>query len=147
MAEYGRSLIWQDADLADFELRFRFRLVRGNSSVAYRATPMQNLDMGGYEFEIYTNKTGNLAHYGPGQERRRLYRAELTAPPLDLEWHESVIISNGPQLVHSVDGKVLCDVEDNDPGAPRSGAIALGMSTGTIVEFKDIRLKRTSQTR
>ena len=142
---YGRSLIWQGADLADFELRFRFRLVRGNSGIAYRATLLPNLEIG-YEFEIYTNKTGNLAHHGP-QERRRLYRAESTAPPLDREWHEGVIIANGPRLIHSLDGQVLCDVEDIHPGAPRSGAISFGMSTGTIVEFKDIRLKRTSQIR
>jgi hypothetical protein len=143
----ARCLFWHDADLADFELRFRFRLVRGNSGICYRATRLANFDAGGYEFEIYTNKTGNLADVGTDRERRRLHRAESTAPPLDSEWHEGVIIANGPRLVHRLDGNVLCDVKDNDPAALRTGAIALNMSSGTIVEFKDLRSIRMRQTR
>src|SRR5688572_9299424 len=49
----GSALIWPDSDIADFELRFRFRLLRGNSGVAYRATRLPNFDVGGYEFEIF----------------------------------------------------------------------------------------------
>jgi hypothetical protein len=136
------SLFWGDTDISDFELRFRFRLVRGNSGVAYRATQLPNFDVGGYEFEIYTNKTGNLANVGNDRERHRLYRAGPDAEPLDANWHEGIIIANGPRLVHVLDGKTLCDVEDTDPSALRTGVIAFGMSTGTLVEFKDIRLKR-----
>ena len=144
---YNSSLFWHDSDLADFELRFRFRLVRGNSGIYYRATQLVNFDVGGYEFEIYTNKTGNLADNGTDRVRRRLHRAEATAPVLDSEWHEGVIIANGPRLVHRLDGNVLCDVKDNDPAALRTGAIALNMSSGTIVEFKDLRLIRMRQAR
>lgn len=146
-AGYGSSLFWHDANVADFELHFRFRLVRGNSGIYYRATQLANFDVGGYEFEIYTNKTGNLADNGTDREKRRLHRAESSVPPLDSEWHEGVIIANGPRLVHWLDGKALCAVEDNYSGALRSGAIALAMSSGTIVEFRDIRLKRLLQTR
>ena len=144
---YGSSLFWHDADVADFELYFRFRLVRGNSGIYYRARQLANYDVGGYEFEIYTNKTGNLADNGTDREKRRLHRAESSAPPLDSEWHEGVIIANGPRLVHWLDGKALCVVEDTDPAAPRTGSIALAMSSGTIVEFKNIRLKRMRQAR
>ena len=141
----GRALFWRDSDVADFELHFRFRLVRGNSGVAYRATRLANFDVGGYEFEIYTNKSGNLANVGSDRERRRLYRAPDTAAPLDAEWHEGVIIANGPRLIHMLDGKTLCDVEDADPAAPRTGVIAFGMSTGAAIEFKDVLLKRTGK--
>lgn len=143
----GRALFWRENDLADFELRFRFRLVRGNAGVAYRATRLANFDVGGYEFEIYTNKSGNLANVGSDRERRRLYRAADTAEPIDTEWHEGIIIANGSRLIHVLDGKTLCDVEDTDPAAPRTGVIAFGMSTGTLVEFKDVRLKRTGPPR
>jgi len=54
--DYGSNLFWHDADLVDFELYFRFRLVRGNSGIYYRASRLANFDVGGYEFEIYTNK-------------------------------------------------------------------------------------------
>ena len=60
---------------------------------------------------------------------------------------ESEVSANGPRLVHRLDGNVLCDVKDNDPAALRTGAIALNMSSGTIVEFKDLRLIRMRQTR
>jgi hypothetical protein len=144
---YGSSLFWRDADLTDFELHFRFRLVSGNSGIYYRATLLDNFDVGGYEFEIYANKTGNLADNGTDREKRRLHRAVATASPLDSEWHEGSLIANGQRLVHRLDGELLCDVVDNDPAAPRTGAIALAMSSGTIVEFKDLRLTRTRQAR
>jgi hypothetical protein len=136
----GRALIWPDSAVADFELRFRFRLLRGNSGVAYRATRLPNFDVGGYEFEIYTNKTGNLANVGIDRQKYRLHRADDTAEPTDSEWHEAVITAQGTHLVHVLDGKTLCDVKDTNPAAPRAGIIAFGMSTGTAAEFKDIRL-------
>jgi hypothetical protein len=37
---YGSSLFWHDADIADFELHFRFRLVRGNSGIYLRGHPL-----------------------------------------------------------------------------------------------------------
>ena len=138
----GSALFWRDSDIGDFELRFQFRLVRGNSGINYRSTRLPNFDVGGYEFEIYTNKTGNLANVGNDRERHRLYRAGPDAEPTDANWHEGIIIANGLRLVHVLDGKTLCDVEDTDPAALRTGVIAFGISTGTTVEFKDLRLKR-----
>jgi hypothetical protein len=138
----GGNLFWRSAEVEDFELRFRFRLVRGNSGIYYRARQLANFDVGGYEFEIYANKTGNLADNGSDRVKRRLHAVEA-ADSIDSEWHEGVIIATGPRLVHWLDGKVYCDVEDTDAAAPRKGFIALGAAGGTTVEFKDLRLKRT----
>jgi hypothetical protein len=138
----GSCLFWRDSDVADFELRFRFRLIRGNSGVAYRGTRLAGFDAGGYEFEIYTNKTGNLANVGTDRQRYRLHRADDTAPPTDSEWHEAVIIAQGTRLVHVVDGKTLCDVQDTNPAALHTGLIAFGVGGETAAEFKDIRLKK-----
>ena len=134
------ALFSRDSDVADFELRFRFRLLSGNSGVNYRSTRLANFDVGGYEFEIYTNKSGNLANVGSDRQRYRLFRAPDTAEPIDFEWHEGIIIANGTRLIHALDGKTLCDVEDTNPAAPRTGVIAF--SPGTAIDFKDIRLKR-----
>lgn len=139
---YGSSLFWHEADLGDFELRFSFRLIRGNSGVYYRATMLDNFDVGGYEFEIYTNRVGNLSDNGTDRQKRRLYRTETDDPPIDSQWHEGVILATGRRLVHTLDGQVVCDVEDPYPAAPRTGAIALANGERTTVEFKDIRLKR-----
>jgi hypothetical protein len=138
----GSGLFWRDSDIADFELRFRFRLIRGNSGVGYRGTRLANFDVGGYEFEIFTNKTGNLANVGTDRQRYRLHRAPDTAEPTDSAWHEAVIIAQGTRLVHMLDGQTLCDVEDTNPAAIRSGVIAFGVGGETAAEFKDIRLKR-----
>ena len=138
----GSALFWPGSDVVDFELRFRFQLIRGNAGVAYRATRLAGFDVGGYEFEIYTNKTGNLANVGTDRQRYRLHQAAATAEPTDSEWHEAVIIANGTRLIHMLDGNTLCNVEDTNPAAPRAGVIAFGMTTGTIVQFKDLRLKR-----
>jgi hypothetical protein len=135
-------LFWRDSNVADFELHFFFRLIRGNSGVNYRSTRLAGFDVGGYEFEIYTNKSGNLANLGTDRQRYRLYRADDSAEPIDSEWHEGIAIANGTRLIHMLDGKTLCDVRDTNPVAPRTGVIALGMTPGTIVEFKELRLKR-----
>ena len=136
------SIIWRETNIADFELRFRFRLVRGNSGLYYRAKQTPNFGVNGYEFEIYTNRTGNLAESGRGRERRRLCRVDENAEPTDSEWHEGTVIATGPRLVQMVDGKVLCEVEETDSLAPRIGTIAMTLSAATTVEFKDVRLKR-----
>jgi hypothetical protein len=139
------SIIWRETNIGDFELRFRFRLVRGNSGLYYRAKQLANFNVSGYEFEIYTNRTGNLAESGRGRERRRLCRVAEDAEPTDIEWHEGTVIATGPRLVQMVDGKVLCEVEETDSAAPRIGTIAMILSASTIVEFKDVRLRRAAQ--
>lgn len=138
----GSALFWRDSDVGDFELRFQFRLIRGNAGVAYRAKRLPNFDVGGYEFEIFTNKTGNLANVGTDRQRYRLHRAADTEEPTDSNWHEAVIIAQGARLIHMLDGKTLCDVEDTNAAALQSGVIAFGTGGGTAVEFKDVRLRR-----
>ena len=38
----------------------------------------------------------------------------------------------------------MSDVDDTEPSAPCSGAISLAITSSTIVELKDLRLKQTS---
>jgi 3-keto-disaccharide hydrolase len=129
----------------NFELHFQFRLVRGNSGVYYRAQQLDKLDAGGYEFEIYTNRIGNLADNGPDREKRRLFYQDFDkAPKTDAEWHEGTVIANGGRLIHRLDGQELCQVEDTNGRAPRSGLLAFHLGSATVVEFRDIRLKRIS---
>jgi hypothetical protein len=137
------SLFWTGGDVEDFELHFQFRLLRGNSGVYYRARQLEKFNTGGYEFEIYTNRIGNLADNGPDRERRRLFYQDFEkAPPTDTDWHTGTVIAIGGQFIHRLDGNELCRVEDADARAPRSGVLALHIANATTVEFKDIRLKR-----
>lgn len=140
------GLIWRGGEVEDFELRFRFRLVRGNSGVYYRARPLPKYGAGGYEFEIYTNRVGELSDNGTDRTRRNLFRRD-TLQGIDTNWHEAVIIATGTRLVHQIDGQLFCDVEDTDPAAPRKGSIVFGNAGATTVDFKDIQLKRISAPR
>jgi len=62
--------------------------------------------------------------------------------PKQSGWHELVIIVRGSQIIQQLDGITLCEVRDEVATAPRSGLIALEAASDTIVEFKDLRLKR-----
>jgi tetratricopeptide (TPR) repeat protein len=138
-------LVWRGGEVNDFELHFRFRLVRGNSSVYYRARLLPDYSVGGYEFEIYTNRVGELSNNGTDRIRRNLFRQD-TLQGIDAEWHEGVIIAVGAHLIHQIDGEIFCDVQDNGSATPRKGHIAFSNLEGTTVDFKDIRLKRLRRT-
>jgi hypothetical protein len=124
-------------------LRFRFRLIRGNSGVFYRARPLPNYGVDGYEFEIWSDRIGELSDNGPDRTRRNLFQRD-TLKGVDTNWHDVVIAATGSRLVHQIDGEVVCEVEDNDPAAPRQGTIVFENGGNTTVDFKDLQLKRTS---
>jgi len=48
----GNCLIWTNGTVADFELRFSFRVPRGNSGIAYRAKDFGNWELFGYQYVI-----------------------------------------------------------------------------------------------
>lgn len=142
------GLFWEGGALEDFELRLSFRRWRGNSGVFYRAKRLTD-GIGGYQFEIMPGSTGNLIDVGNDRPRRDLFRvnssaARRTLPqlPKDSGWHELVIIARGPELVQRIDDITLCELRDDAPSAPRSGLLALESGGDTMVDFKDIRLKR-----
>ena len=53
-----------EVKVEDFELRFRFRWWDGNSGVHYRARQLTNYAVGGYEFEIFNKRIGELTDNG-----------------------------------------------------------------------------------
>lgn len=141
-------LFLQSEPLEDFELRLSYQRWSGNSGVFYRAKPLPE-GAGGYQFDIGLGLTGNLIDAGSDRPRRDLFRvdsreARRTLPKLAREsgWHELVVIVRGSQIIQQLDGITLCDLRDEDPTAPRRGLIALEAASDTIVEFKDLRLKR-----
>lgn len=147
-ARNSSCLFLQSEPLEDFELRLRYQRWSGNSGVFYRAKPLPE-GAGGYQFDIALGITGNLIDAGSDRPRRDLFRVDsresrrtLLALPKEASWHELVIIARGSQLIQQLDGITICDLRDEDPTAPRSGLIALEAASDTIVEFKDIRLKR-----
>jgi hypothetical protein len=70
--------------------------------------------------------------------------AEVTAWFRLEEWHEYHLTCVGPRITLRVDGRLVAEVEDNDPRRREDqGVLALQLHSGpaTVAQFKDIRLK------
>lgn len=160
-------LIWRGGQLADFELRMRFRFTSGNSGVQVRSKDEGDYQVRGYQVEIAAADKMGLWHHslapekyrshlatagqkgnvGPGGEKTHQQfaePAEVQKACKDGEWNDLVIIGDGPRLIQFVNGVLLAELIDKDAKyAARLGVLALqDHGKGTVVEFKDIRLKQ-----
>lgn len=165
---YHSYLFWRDGQVADFELRLRFRLLRGNSGVQYRSRELPGFVVAGYQCNIETGRPGFTAvleemkgrggHLAEAGQQVR-FRADGTRTvtghtdnPSDIEaairrtdWNQLVIRAEGPRLRHWINGRLVVDVVDEQQGkSVRSGVLALQLHDGPPmkVQFKDIRLQR-----
>jgi serine/threonine protein kinase/WD40 repeat protein len=147
-ANHPSALVWNGGDVDDFELRFKFRLLKaGNSGVYFRASKLPNYEAGGYQFEIMRGNIGNLIEVGPDRSRRDVHRQWFGYNGGE-EWHEGKITVIGSHIVHECDGRVLIDVNDNFAARPRQGVLALEAAGGpTTVEFRDLRFRRIVSSR
>lgn len=162
-------LIWRGGEVADFELRLRFRFTKGNSGVQVRSLDKGDWQVHGYQVEIASEKEMGLWHESlwKVQERRFLALAgqsvlisadgsksvERFSPASTVQasynvkdWNDLVVIGRGPELIQMINGVVYSKLTDHHASfSRRSGVIALqDHGAGCVVEFKDIRLKRIS---
>lgn len=142
-----------------------------NSGVQYRSKLMDpaTFVVGGYQADFEAGKTysgilyeermrGILAERG---QRTRVTEengatkivkvgelspsAELQANIRQGEWNDYVVIADGNQLMHFINGRMTIDVVDEQAGkAAKSGILALQLHAGPPmqVQFKDIQLKK-----
>lgn len=164
-------LIYTNAPVDNFELRFRYRVFNGNSGVQYRS---QVLDanqaiVGGYQADIEAGTTysgilyeergrGILALRGQrtviqdvaGQTKVAVVGELAKGPELQAfirqdDWNDYLIVANGNHLMHFINNKLMVDVVDNQPTkAAKSGVLAFQIHVGPPmkVQFKDVVLKR-----
>ncbi|HYE33070.1 MAG TPA: family 16 glycoside hydrolase [Methylomirabilota bacterium] len=159
-------IIWRDGTVDDFELKFSYRIVGGNSGMQYRSKDMGNWVVGGYQgdFEAGTTYSGILyEERGRGILAQRGQKtivnedgkpevvekvgdsAEIQAAIKKEDWNEYHITARGNRVIHRINGRVTADVTDNDTDKrPSSGILALQLHAGPpmVVQAKDIRLKR-----
>jgi hypothetical protein len=59
-------------------------------------------------------------------------------------WNEYVFSAKGGRIVLNINDVVMCELVDNDPRRIPSGKLALQVrqGPGTLVRFKDIRLRK-----
>lgn len=159
-------IIWREGTVDDFELKFSYRIEKGNSGMQYRSKDMGNWVVGGYQADFEAGKTysgilyeermrGILAQRGqktqvnedgkPEVTGKVGESAEIQAAIKHEDWNEYHIIAQGNRLIHKINGLVTADVTDNDTDKrAASGILALQLHAGPpmIVQAKDIRLKR-----
>ncbi len=156
---HNTFLVHKD-EVSDFELRFSYRIVAGNSGVQYRSKVTGKgafgPKVGGYQgdFEAGTTYSGILYDEGGVAGGRGVMcnrgekvkwtadnkkevagkteksSAELQAAIKKEDWNEFVIIAKGNKLTHIINGNVTAEITDESPKALKSGVLGLQIHVG-----------------
>ncbi len=163
-------LRWRGGKLADFELRFAYRVTGGNSGFQFRSRALEDWDVAGYQadFDAANQWTGCLydcnshranpdrvigplgqkVEIDPSGKRTGTVVAEPAALLEHVKkdgWNEYHVVARGPLITLKINGQVTSQVLDRERGkAHRSGILAIQLHGGPPmkVQVKDVRLKR-----
>jgi hypothetical protein len=164
-------LIYTNAEVADFELRFSYKIEGGNSGVQYRSKVVkpESWVVGGYQADFEAGKKysgilydeagvaggrGIMAERGEsvvwGEDCKKQVTGslgksdEIQAKIKAGDWNDYVIIARGNQLMHQINGAKTVEVTDNcEAKRLTKGVLALQLHAGPpmTVQFKNIRIK------
>jgi len=161
-------IIWRKGQPSDFELRFEFRMFGGNSGVQYRSFELEKVGKwvcGGYQYDmdaadqwtggVYCERDrgivairGQKAVLGDDHKPQVVGtvgdREELKKLVQKEDWNECSVIAKGVHFVQTLNGRVMCELTDEDKEMRRKdGIIALQLHAGAPmkVQFRNIRLK------
>ena len=162
----NQYLVWQGGELADFELKLKSRLNGEggiNNGFQFRSRLLPDHDVCGYQVDNNLQTPWLVRLYDEYGRHTLAWRGERAVFDADdnhvvtklseaegaawfsLEaWHEYHLTCVGPQITLRIDGRLVAEVEDNDPRRRElQGILALQLHSGppTMVQFKDIRLK------
>ena len=163
-------LIWE-GEVGDFELKFKYKVIDGNSGVQYRskiADPAYSV-VAGYQADFEAGKTysgilyeekgrGILAQRGqivtvtdgeaPNKPKLEVTGSvgrsdEIQDSIKDADWNDYKIVAKGNRLKHFINGRQTVDVTDETTVAAKKGVLALQLHAGKpmTVQFKDLLLK------
>ena len=167
-------LIWKGGHPADFELKVNYRIsAKGNSGVNYRSVRIDSLPyaLKGYQMDIDGKDKYNLGYprySGQNYEERGRQFLALRGQKTVIEngkpsvtdslgtqeellksinydgWNELHIIAKGNKLQHYLNGKLMCEVTDNDiQNRKAEGLIGVQVHVGPPmkIEYKDFMIK------
>ena len=162
----NQFLVWQGGDVADFELKVKFRLAknRGNSGIQFRSKIDKN-GMGiGYQADIlpggpwcgaladeYTSRVPLMVPNGHKTVVDANGKRTCTpaGKPVKLkklgEWNDYHIVARGHHMILKINGQVSAEFIDNDAKEfDASGILGLQLRSGPPmkVQFKEILLKQ-----
>lgn len=162
----NQFLVWQGGDVADFELKAKFRLAenKGNSGIQFRSVISPEGQGVGYQADIlpsgewlgalcdeYTSRKALVAPNGHKTviDADGNWTTTSLGEPVKLkepgEWNDYHIIARGNHIILEVNGRKSAEVIDNETGRSHSkGILGLQLRSGPPmkVQFKDIFLKR-----
>lgn len=164
----NQFLVWQGGDVADFELKLRFR-VEGNgcnSGVQFRSKMREDGLAIGYQADIYQNGgyLGGVCDELHGRNGPELLSANGSRTVIDKdgirirtaidteatlkkwpEWNDYHIIAHGHQMILRINGVTSSELIDNEEAHfDLQGILGLQLRSGAPmkVQFKEILLKQ-----
>lgn len=164
--DMNQYLVWQGGDVADFELKAKFRLAnnQGNSGIQFRSRIREDGMGVGYQADIlpggpwcgaladeYTSREPLMVPNGHKTivDRNGTRTCTPTSVPVGLrapgEWNDYHIIAQGNHIVLKINGLISAEFIDNDEKEfDPSGILALQLRSGPPmkIQFKDILLKK-----
>jgi hypothetical protein len=162
-------IIWRGGVTTDFELKVDFRVSdRGNSGVNYRSVEVPDTPwaMKGYQADLdgedrYTGNLyeergrtfmalrGQLTHAIEGGQRLIVGSIgelnELKTFTKKSDWNQFHLIVRGNVLIHMLNGRLMCQVVDDDAAARRmEGLLGVQVHVGPPmkVEYRNFRFKK-----
>jgi hypothetical protein len=156
---HNTFLVYTNGMVDDFELRFSYRIVNGNSGVQYRSKVLRKGQfgpiVGGYQADFEAGKTysgilyeeqmrGILAQRGqktvikPDGEKHKVEvvgaldkSEDIQAKIKSEDWNEYIVRAKGNHLQHFINGVQTIDVLDEQPEkAAKEGILALQIHVG-----------------
>ncbi len=158
--KHNTFLVWTNGEVSNFELRFSYKIVGGNSGVQYRSKRLADGAFGpiiaGYQADFEAGKTYSGILYDErggaggrnimaGRGEKVVWNAEgkkevtgslgdtkeIQAKIKNEDWNEYVVIANGTHLQHFINGTPTIDVTDNcEKKFVKSGVMALQIHAG-----------------
>ncbi len=164
----NQYLVWQGGELADFELKMKYRLTGSpevNGGFQYRSRLMPDNDIAGYQVDNNLTTDWVVRLYDEHGRETLAWRGESarfdangnrTVTPIEgvhgapatfrlEDWHEYHLIARGSHIELFVNGIKVAEVFDDDASQQDfHGILGLQLHSGKPqrAQFKDIRLKK-----
>jgi hypothetical protein len=151
----GGGNLFTNKEYDNFVLRFEYWLEPGgNNGIGLRSPLSGDAAYSGMESQVLDDDAPQYANLLPGQYHGSIYKvlpAKRGAPKKAGEWNTEEIVCDGRHIKVTVNGKVTVDgnldeVTDSDilkehPGIQRKSGHVGFLGHGTLVKFRNIRIK------
>ena len=165
---YNQFIVWQGGEVADFELKFKFRIfgAKSNSGMQIRSAVKENGLVHGYQAdmdgagkylgglwdEYGTRKSlagrgeiNLIDESGKKTVTRFAESADLLKNLKTDQWNEYHITAIGSRITLRINGQITAELDDRETGkAARKGVLAMPIIPGEPmkVQYKGIHLKK-----